>query len=100
MAKITTIPKTFHPHKTIARIMAARRSVDYVIVDLHPSYSLLNRAIFDKADRILVLYRGRLALELTGSATTDHEVLHAINTGQPMDPADAAVAHAQEEGTP
>ena len=25
--KITTIPKTFHPHKTIARIMAARRKM-------------------------------------------------------------------------
>jgi ribose transport system ATP-binding protein len=36
------------------------------------------------ADRILVLYRGRLALELEGARTTDHEVLHAINTGQPI----------------
>src|SRR4029078_3953518 len=25
--KITTIPRTFHPHKTIARIMAARRKM-------------------------------------------------------------------------
>jgi Flp pilus assembly CpaE family ATPase len=33
---------------------AARRSTDFVIVDLHPSYSPLNRAVFDKADRILV----------------------------------------------
>ncbi|MFN8623321.1 MAG: sugar ABC transporter ATP-binding protein [Chloroflexota bacterium] len=56
------------------------------------------------ADRILVLYRGRLALELDGATTTDHEVLHAINTGQAMDPSPAiaadAHAHAQEEGTP
>jgi rhamnose transport system ATP-binding protein len=36
------------------------------------------------ADRILVLYRGRLALELDGARTSDHEVLHAINTGQPL----------------
>jgi ribose transport system ATP-binding protein len=36
------------------------------------------------ADRILVLYRGRLALELDGAATSDHEVLHAINTGRPL----------------
>jgi pilus assembly protein CpaE len=28
--------------------------VDYAIVDLHPSYSPLNRALFDRADRILV----------------------------------------------
>jgi ribose transport system ATP-binding protein len=52
------------------------------------------------ADRILVLYRGRLALELDGATTSDHEVLHAINTGQPMDRAEAVAAHAQEEGTP
>jgi len=48
------------------------------------------------ADRILVLYRGRLALELDGATTTDHEVLHAINTGQALD---APVATATQEGT-
>ena len=36
------------------------------------------------ADRIVVFYRGRLALELPGGDTTDEEVLHAINTGQPL----------------
>ncbi len=35
-------------------LVAARRSVDFVIVDLHPSYSPLNRAVFDMADRLLV----------------------------------------------
>jgi len=35
-------------------LVASRRSVDFVVVDLHPSYSPLNRAVFDKADRILV----------------------------------------------
>ena len=35
-------------------VTVARRSMDYVIVDLHPSYSPLNRALFDRADRILV----------------------------------------------
>jgi pilus assembly protein CpaE len=35
-------------------VTVARRAVDFVIVDLHPSYSPLNRALFDKADRILV----------------------------------------------
>jgi ABC-type sugar transport system ATPase subunit len=34
------------------------------------------------ADRILVFYRGRLAVELRGGQTDDHAVLHAINTGQ------------------
>jgi pilus assembly protein CpaE len=35
-------------------VTVARRHVDYVIVDLHPSYSPLNRALFDQSDRILV----------------------------------------------
>jgi ABC-type sugar transport system ATPase subunit len=34
------------------------------------------------ADRILIFYRSRLALELRGGEVGDHEVLHAINTGQ------------------
>jgi Flp pilus assembly CpaE family ATPase len=42
------------PERVGAAIAAARRSVDWVIADLHPSYSPLNRAVFDKADRILV----------------------------------------------
>jgi len=42
------------PDRVALEIAAARRSVDYVIADLHPSYSPLNRAIFDKADRIMV----------------------------------------------
>jgi hypothetical protein len=33
------------------------------------------------ADRILVFYRGRLALDLDGAAITDNQVLHAINAG-------------------
>jgi pilus assembly protein CpaE len=37
-----------------ASLVAARRAVDFVIVDLHPSYSPLNRAVLDRADRILV----------------------------------------------
>jgi len=35
-------------------ITAARRGFDFVVVDLHPSYSGLNQAIFERADRILV----------------------------------------------
>jgi pilus assembly protein CpaE len=42
------------PDRVAASIAAARRVVDFVIADLHPSYSPLNRAVFDKADRILV----------------------------------------------
>ncbi len=42
------------PERVAHAISASRRSVDFVIVDLHPSYSPLNRAVFDKADRILM----------------------------------------------
>jgi rhamnose transport system ATP-binding protein len=35
------------------------------------------------ADRILVLYRGRLTAEVPGGAIDDHGLLHAINTGRP-----------------
>ena len=42
------------PARLIAAITAARAGVDVVVIDLHPSYSTLNQAIFDEADRILV----------------------------------------------
>ena len=35
-------------------VVAARRGFDYVVVDLHPSYSPLNQVIFERADKILV----------------------------------------------
>jgi pilus assembly protein CpaE len=42
------------PARVVAAIAVARRSFDVIVVDLHPSYSELNQAIFDEADRILV----------------------------------------------
>jgi pilus assembly protein CpaE len=42
------------PDRIGVGLVASRRTVDFVIVDLHPSYTPLNRAVFDKADRILV----------------------------------------------
>jgi Flp pilus assembly CpaE family ATPase len=42
------------PQRVAGAVTVARRHVDYVVVDLHPSYSPLNRALFDRADRILV----------------------------------------------
>jgi pilus assembly protein CpaE len=42
------------PARLIAAITAARSAVDVVVIDLHPSYSTLNQAIFDESDRILV----------------------------------------------
>jgi MinD-like ATPase involved in chromosome partitioning or flagellar assembly len=42
------------PERVADAILAARHGFDYVVVDLHPSYSPLNQAIFDRADKILV----------------------------------------------
>jgi pilus assembly protein CpaE len=42
------------PGRVASAVAVAKRRVDFVIVDLHPSYSPLNRALFDRADRILV----------------------------------------------
>jgi pilus assembly protein CpaE len=42
------------PERVADAITAVRRGYDYVVVDLHPSYSPLNRAIFDRSDKILV----------------------------------------------
>ena len=42
------------PERVADAINSARRGFDFIVVDLHPSYSDLNRAIFEVADRILV----------------------------------------------
>ncbi|MFN8630841.1 MAG: AAA family ATPase [Chloroflexota bacterium] len=42
------------PERVAHALAQARRAADVVIVDLHPSYSPLNRSVFDMADRILV----------------------------------------------
>ena len=42
------------PQRVADAIAIARRGFDFVVVDLHPSYSPLNLAVFEKADRILV----------------------------------------------
>jgi MinD-like ATPase involved in chromosome partitioning or flagellar assembly len=42
------------PARIGAAIAAARGRVDVIVIDLHPSYSTLNQAIFDEADRILI----------------------------------------------
>ena len=42
------------PARLAADIGAARGRVDIIVIDLHPSYSVLNQAIFEEADRILV----------------------------------------------
>jgi len=42
------------PGRVAGAIAVAKRQVDFLIIDLHPSYSAINRAMFDRADRILV----------------------------------------------
>ncbi len=42
------------PARVAAEIAAARSAFDVIVIDLHPSYSALNQAIFEIADRILV----------------------------------------------
>ena len=42
------------PERVAAALKQARRGADVIIVDLHPSYSPLNRAILDVTDRILL----------------------------------------------
>jgi pilus assembly protein CpaE len=42
------------PQRVADAISASRRGFDFIMVDLHPSYSPLNQAIFDCVDRILV----------------------------------------------
>jgi pilus assembly protein CpaE len=62
------------PSRISDAINAARRGFDFVVVDLHPSYSSLNQAIFEKADRILVPVTPdvpaiRAAVQLAGVAS-------------------------------
>jgi pilus assembly protein CpaE len=42
------------PERVADAITASRPVYDFIIVDLHPSYSSINQAIFQKCDRILV----------------------------------------------
>ena len=48
------------------------------------------------ADRILVLYRGRLTADVPGGTIDDHGLLHAINTGRPPDGGAAGDVQPQE----
>jgi pilus assembly protein CpaE len=42
------------PSRIADAITTSRPLYDFIVVDLHPSYSSLNKAVFEKADRILV----------------------------------------------
>jgi pilus assembly protein CpaE len=46
--------EVLEPTRVADAIAATRPTFDFIIIDLHPSYSNLNLAVFEKADRILV----------------------------------------------
>ncbi|HEX8939695.1 MAG TPA: AAA family ATPase [Candidatus Limnocylindrales bacterium] len=42
------------PERVVDAIAASRRGFDFIVVDMHPDYGPLNKAIFERADRIIV----------------------------------------------
>ncbi len=57
VANLSTNPlshATLSPNRVADAIMETRQSVDAIVVDLHPSYTEVNLAVFAIADRILV----------------------------------------------
>ena len=77
VVSLTTSPldtEILEPERVSQAIQVARRGFDFVVVDLHPSYSRLNLAIFAISDRILVPVTPdvpaiRAAVQLTDYAT-------------------------------
>jgi pilus assembly protein CpaE len=77
VATLSTNPlnhATLAPARVADAIMEARHGVDAIVVDLHPSYSEVNLAVFAIADRILVpvtpdLPAMRAAIQLKDVAT-------------------------------
>jgi cellulose biosynthesis protein BcsQ len=57
VVSLTTSPLNtdiLDPTRVADAITTSRPIYDFIVVDLHPSYSALNRAVFEKADKILV----------------------------------------------
>jgi pilus assembly protein CpaE len=57
VVSLTTSPLNtdiLDPTRIADAITSSRPIYDFIVVDLHPSYSALNRAVFQKADKILV----------------------------------------------
>ena len=54
MAESPLHTEILEPKRVAEAITAARRSYDWVIVDMHPDYGPLNQVIFERADKILV----------------------------------------------
>jgi len=90
------------PDRVASSIAVARRSVDFVIADLHPSYSPLNRAVFDKADRILIpltpdlpairaVVKLRDVADELGMRDRLNLIINRANTGIPTEDVEKAV---------
>jgi pilus assembly protein CpaE len=57
VVSLTTSPLNtdiLEPSRVADAITSSRPMYDFIVVDLHPSYSALNRAVFEKSDKILV----------------------------------------------
>ena len=57
VAVLTTQPlesANLDPTRVAETLSFSRKGYDFIIVDMHPSYGPINRAIFERADRILV----------------------------------------------
>ena len=77
VAVLTTQPLdsgNLDPERVAEALSYSRKGYDYIIVDMHPSYGPVNRAIFERADRILVPITPdvpalRAGVQLSGVAT-------------------------------
>lgn len=54
MAESPLHTEMLEPKRVADAIIAARKSYDWIILDMHPDYGPLNQALFEQADRILV----------------------------------------------
>jgi MinD-like ATPase involved in chromosome partitioning or flagellar assembly len=54
MAESPLHTEMLEPKRVTDAIVGARKSYDWIILDMHPDYGPLNQALFDQADRILV----------------------------------------------
>jgi MinD-like ATPase involved in chromosome partitioning or flagellar assembly len=54
MAESPLHTESLEPKRVTDAIIRARKSYDWIILDMHPDYGPLNQALFEQADRILV----------------------------------------------
>ena len=71
------------PEEISDAINVARRGFDFVVIDLHPSYSALNQAVFELADRILVPVTPDVPALRARSAARGHRRSDSTNMTNP-----------------